>query len=204
MKDLTVSNKMRWVAGGLYGLLCLYQMFLVKVILEGASPSNVYFTWLYAIVLVVGAAAMSVWMFYGKEALGAGARRAIVAGTVFCVAFELMTYTDQTDVINYTLYNSFPTLADNSAALYIIMVLRLLLMILAAFFVTSSRERAVEPELAEEMEDADDDQAEETLELDKAEEASDAAEAEETKEETETPAAEDDGENAEKDDDEKE
>ena len=92
MKDLTASNKMRWAAGGLYGLLCLYQMFLVKVIVEGASPSNVYFTWLYAIVLVLGAAAMSVWMFYGKEALSAGARRAIVAGTVFCAAAQKVQF----------------------------------------------------------------------------------------------------------------
>ena len=137
---MTFGNKMRWVAGGLYGLLAVYQMYLIKPVLVGAPITNLYITWIYAIMLMVGAAVVSVWMFYGRENLSAGVRRAVVAGSVFAVIFELMTYTEQADLINYAIYSMLPDQVNNTTLQYILMVLRLMLIILAAFFVTSAKE----------------------------------------------------------------
>ncbi len=150
MKNLSYGNKMRWAAGGLYGLLAVYQMFLYKGILQQGNLTNVYFTWMYGLGLLLGAAAMCAWMFHGREALGEGARRAVVAGTFFCVVFELLTYSAQTDAINITLYMVQPSLVENTVALYTLMVLRLLVLIFAAFLVGgTARDKAPEDKGAE-------------------------------------------------------
>lgn len=154
---MTFGNKMRWVAGGLYGLLAVYQMYLVKPVLVGAPITNLYLTWIHAILLMAGAAVMSVWMFYGRENLSANVRRAVVAGSVFAVIFELMTYSDQADLINYAIYSVLPDQVNNTTLQYVLMVLRLLLLILAAFFVTSAKEPD-KKYLADEGEDDEDDE----------------------------------------------
>lgn len=209
LKDMTFGNKMRWVAGGLYGLLAVYQMYLVKPVLVGAPITNLYLTWIHAILLMAGAAVMSVWMFYGRENLSANVRRAVVAGSVFAVIFELMTYSDQADLINYAIYSVWPDQVNNTTLQYILMVLRLLLLILAAFFVTSAKEPDKKyladeegEETAEAEPEGDTDGAVEVIEIievveaeaqeepEEAEEAADAAdeEATETDEAEETPA----------------
>lgn len=152
---MTFGNKMRWVAGGLYGLLAVYQMYLVKPVLVGAPITNLYLTWIHAILLMAGAAVMAVWMFYGRENLSANVRRAVVAGSVFAVIFELMTYSDQADLINYAIYSVLPDQVNNTTLQYVLMVLRLLLLILAAFFVTSAKEPD-KKYLADEGEDDED------------------------------------------------
>lgn len=157
LKDMTFGNKMRWVAGGLYGLLAVYQMYLIKPVLVGVPITNLYLTWIHAILLMVGAAVMSVWMFYGRENLSANVRRAVVAGSVFAVIFELMTYSDQADLINYAIYSVWPDQVNNTTLQYILMVVRLLLLILAAFFVTSAKEPD-KKYLAEEGEEAAEDE----------------------------------------------
>lgn len=139
MKKMTVAQRTRWIAGGLYILLCVYQMFIAQAVIQGASLSNAYFTWLYAIFVIPAAGAMALWMFSSKEILSAGARRAVVVGTGLMICFELITYSEQTSVIDYMLYSVLPSLYGKPIYLYLFMILQMMLMILAAFFVTSCR-----------------------------------------------------------------
>lgn len=139
MKKLTISQKMRWIAGLIYGLLAVYQMFICRELLGGANLTNATFSWLYAMALIFVASGMCVWMFAGKDVFSSNVQRGVVAATTMFCIFELMTYRDQTTLINYTLYTVFPSLYDSLFWQYAFMMIRLLLMILGAFFLTSNR-----------------------------------------------------------------
>ncbi len=149
MKQKTVlEQKMRLVAGGVYMALAIYQMFIARTVAMNASLQVATFTWISAMLLIVAAGAMAVWMFSSDKLFGAGTRRAVVVGTVLWIAFELMTYSEQANVINYTLGQILPNLYGQQLWLYFFMVVRYVLMILAAFFVTSCKEAlAPAPEL---------------------------------------------------------
>lgn len=135
---LTIAQRMRWIAGGAYGALALYQMFICQTILQGARLQEMTTVWMYNIGLIPLAGILCVWMFAGKKVFTAGVHRAFIASTGLFVAFELFTYGEQTGVINYTLYYAIPNLANQQVWLYAFMVLRLMLMIVATFFVTNN------------------------------------------------------------------
>ena len=158
---------MRWIAGVVYALLFTYQLYLVKIVLEMANLSNAYILWLGALLLMVGAGAMTVWMFHGREQLSPSSQRAIVSGTILCIIFELMTYSGQTELIKYAVYNVFPDQVENTTLLYALMVARLLIMIFAAFVVTSTPPKVKDMlEVDEESEDSEElDDAEEVDEI---------------------------------------
>lgn len=133
---------MRWTAGVLYLVLCIYQMLAGYTILIGAGISNATFVWIAAVLIIPISGCMAIWMLGGDSVFSAGLRRGVVVGTAWFVIFELITYSEQTKLINYT-FSTMPALQglyNNQYALYGFMIFRLLLMILAAFFVTSCRD----------------------------------------------------------------
>ena len=148
---------MRWVAGGLYALLCVYQMFIAQSVIQGASLTNAYFTWLYAVAVVPLSAIMAVWMLSGKKTLPETVRRGVCVATLLIVVFELITNTEQSTIIDYTLYNVLPALYGKTFALYVLVAIRLLLMAMAAFFVYSSN--------ADEKSDDKEDEADDDIEV---------------------------------------
>ena len=140
MKEARVSTKMRWIAGVIYGLLALYEVFTLKEVLSGAAITNIPIAWLMELAVLLGAGIMAVWMLCGREIVKPEIRRAVVVATALVVLFELLTYEVQAGGIGYTLAAMFPNTMGAGSNLYqlIGMIVRLLLMILAAFFVQSA------------------------------------------------------------------
>lgn len=140
MKDSTLAQKMRVTAGVLYAVLSVYQMLTTHTVLLGATITNISMVWLAAVLLIPGAAVMSLWMFSGEEVFSRGVRRAVGWGTAIAIVFEFVTYTQQVNIINYTLAQWLPAIYNQQIALYGFLAVRLLLMVLAAFFVISAKE----------------------------------------------------------------
>lgn len=141
MKDMTMAQKMRWIAGGMYMLLAVYQLFTCLFLMENGSLGGLPVVYIFSILLSPLAAGFAVWLFSSRRVLSGAVRRGTVAATVFCVLFELFTYDLQTQAVSLTLQGVLNTESahDNSVVLYVLVIIRLLLLILAAFFVTSSR-----------------------------------------------------------------
>lgn len=180
MSNVKVAKNMRWIAGILYGLFFLFEFFSLKGFLGynasygfvgvGDVPMLVFIE----IGVALGAAAFAAWLFSGMEEIWEGHRRAIVVLTVLYVLFELIFYSSHTLPIQYTLAYTFPfTNFINSTnlgvALMVMVMIRLVLVILAAFFITSAKydlmedeegfeEDEEEGEEGEEGDDSDDDQ----------------------------------------------
>lgn len=141
MSKLTVAQRMRKVAGCFYFALAVYQMFLSLYVMRYVVVYNARFVWIYAHLLVVAAGVMAVWMFSSNKVFSPGIGTAVAVGTALVVIYELFTYREQTEsVINNTLYILFNgALYGNRYVLYVLMIIRLMLMILAAFFVTNCK-----------------------------------------------------------------
>lgn len=142
MKNLTVAQKMRRVAGMLYLALSVYQAALFSVVISMMVPSNTTFSWILQVLLVGGAAAMSVWMFGGDAVLKTGVRRAVVTGTAALVMFQLLNYSMLARAVDYTFatYRFLQPLQGKPTWQYVSLVIQLLLVILAAFFITNCRD----------------------------------------------------------------
>ncbi|MFV0352312.1 MAG: hypothetical protein ACK5JF_08410 [Oscillospiraceae bacterium] len=142
MKKATHATKMRWTAAALYIVVFLLQLFLLRPLLTAGSviitslPIDFYGP--FSLIFVT--AAMAIWMFAGKKAISSGIIRAIVLGTAFILAFELITYTSQANIILIFFGSYFPSMTNSDILVYVVVIVRMMLLILAAFFVASSRD----------------------------------------------------------------
>lgn len=168
---MTLGQKMRWIAGGIYAVLSVYTMLTMRFLLifsQNMNPigiANYPAGWIVQLLLIFATGAAAVWMFSKKEYLSDSARRAIVIVTALIIAFELISYSSQTELIYYTLYVTFPKMAENKIWSLVFIVVRMLLYILAAFFVTSSKDMEQIEETTHEESDEDTDNSEEVLEI---------------------------------------
>ena len=143
MKNLTMAQKMRWGAGLVYGLLCLYQAFIFQamvhttIVFFDAQPNMQLYFW-FAAPLIAGAGVMSVWMFFGTGYFSSDVRRAAIVGTVLVVCSELVCYDVQSSIINLALVKIARNFTNVRIAVYFLIVLRLMLLILGAFCVSNN------------------------------------------------------------------
>ncbi|MDL2324103.1 hypothetical protein LJC61_02985 [Ruminococcaceae bacterium OttesenSCG-928-A16] len=151
MKKISTAATMRRVAGCLFGALAVYMMLCISFILGGASLANGPMAWVVELGLVILFAVYAAWLLAKDEEVSPALRRATVVGGVMVALFELINYKTLTDAINYTLSNWFPgdglTQPDFGIWVFVMLAVKLLLLILAVFFVTSSSRT---PETAEE------------------------------------------------------
>ncbi len=156
MKDMGLGQKVRWIAGGLYLVLAVYQVACVHNVVVQGTFADMGVVALLAIGLVGAATAMAIWMFSSKDILGTGAHRAVIVGTVVAVCYQLLTYKGQAGIIQGA-WQAFTGSGDNTPGLLLgaLVFVRLLLLILAAFFVLSSRPAPLAEEAADD-EPADD------------------------------------------------
>lgn len=148
-KKMTIAQKMRWTAGALYLALSIYQVFTMRTIITDVAVSSAAVAWVCGVMLAVCAGVMAVWMFTGKTVLSDAVHRAVVVGTSLVVVYEAITLSTQIKMIGYTIQklmpgNQAPVLYTaegtlNELYLYFFVALRLVLIILAAFFVCSSK-----------------------------------------------------------------
>lgn len=160
MKKMTAGQKMRWVAGGLYLALALFQMFAMRsfiieqfmsgISMPGFPVLQMGLPWLLGLAYIPVFGAMAIWMFAGKNYVAEGARRAVVVGSLLVVAYELMTYDAQVSIVQTMLYSIFKVDLGQTIWNVVIIAFRLLLIILAAFFVTSAHGKGDSLERAEE------------------------------------------------------
>lgn len=146
-KPATMAQKMRITAGIVYLVLSVYQMLTTIVVLKNATLQMAPFSWMGAIAIAPLAGIMAIWMLSSNAPLSLGARRGTIAGTFLVIVFELLTYTEQVNIINYAFSQYIPSLysADGSGfALKAALLVGLLLMILGAFFAASSSDSMAE------------------------------------------------------------
>lgn len=152
MEENRVAKTMRLVAGIVYGVLAIYQMFAATFVFSYQAVTNLSIAMLYMGALIPAAGAMAVWLLAGKSAVPEKVRRGLVVATFLVICFELVTYTDQTGVINYTFQIWLPSVATSPIMQYVGIALRLLLMILGAFFVSGARPEKVQNTVVDEVE----------------------------------------------------
>lgn len=150
MKQKTnISQKMRLVAAILYAVLCAYQLFSLRLILSSFQTMSTYFgglmsvasmpaAWVAELLLAVVAGGMAVWMFAGKTPLAPAVRRAVLMATALSIVFEFISFSAQTEIYTYMLANTFPSLASNTILPVVFLLVRLFLLIVAAFFASSA------------------------------------------------------------------
>lgn len=165
MKTASTAVKMRWIAGVLYGIFFVFQLLTVNLFFQVMMLFDMPFSLLAQLGTGLLAAGVCVWLFSGKAEVKEGARRAFVAATVLAVVMELALYSSQmnwfSQIINYNLmqgvaptfpFNLLNVATQNVGIVYMVMVIiRLMLLILAAFFITSARDGIDEDEEAEDM-----------------------------------------------------
>ncbi len=140
----------RWIAGGIYMVFAAYQLFINNTVVQNAGFGNSPFSWAFAAVLVLIAAALAVWLFASEKPLSAGVARGVIVATVMTIVIQLLTLTSLSDSITYTLTELLPSIAESAVWKYIFIVIQMMLLILAAFFVLSSRDATAEAEGKEE------------------------------------------------------
>ncbi len=161
-----MSKKMRWIAGALYGVLSVYEMLVLRYILSSAAITDLPIALICQVVLMTAAGAMAVWLLAGAKALSKEKQRGITVATGLVVIFQLITYATQVIAIDSTLSVLFPSLLTTGSTMYQLvgMLVRMLLLVLAAFFVQSAGVEADTVEsLAKEAEE-EVEELEETLE----------------------------------------
>lgn len=164
MRKASMPTKMRWIAGGLYSILFIFQLFLLQNILTSMqyafSFANLPVVWLVEIALTVVSAVVAIKLFAQDGALEQKTVRMFVFATFFLIIYELFTYTMQTEMLAFSFQFStlFAFVSTNKLAQYILIVLRLMLLILASFFVSSAQ--AVKVNAEEEQDDTDEIEAE--------------------------------------------
>ena len=165
-----ISTKMRWTAGVLYGLLSLYEMFTVRELFLNAAITSVPIAWLFELLVLVGAGVMAVWLLGGNAALSQGVRRAVIVATTLVVVFELITYSVQVAPISYIIMTVFPSTATTGTSMHelIAMIIRLLLLILSAFFIQSANAQMDLDKAEEDILDAADNLDEAMTDVEKA------------------------------------
>lgn len=139
-------------------ILCIYQMFMLKYIMSSVQISffAIPLPWMMEVGFMVLAGGLAAWMFSSSAALDKGKRNTVVVITALIIAFELVTYGLQAELTGYSMLTLFPSIASGSAAEifnYVFIIVRLMLWVLAAFFVLSTKVEKENAELAEAEED---------------------------------------------------
>ncbi len=137
-------NVFRITAGVLYGVYALFQVFIniycMQVSLFGI-PGALQMEMLF----MLGAAGMALWMFSSDKELSSGARRVVVAVTALVVVFELLTYQIQTTLLlsqvaslsaygTDSFYYALVGFLEKPIWRFVVLLGRMLLLVLAAFF----------------------------------------------------------------------
>ncbi|MFV0413666.1 MAG: hypothetical protein ACK5L3_10420 [Oscillospiraceae bacterium] len=141
MKNLSHSTRARWAAGLLYGLLFVYQLVFLRQAMLTISLLKLPAAWQLEIFTLLPIAAACVALFSGTCALGEKARRGAVAASALYIVMELVFYKAQADIVAFSLFKWNEAASKNPVLQYAIIIVRMLLVIFAAYFVTDSNEK---------------------------------------------------------------
>lgn len=141
MKNLSHSTRARWAAGLLYGLLFVYQLVFLRQAMLTISLLKLPVSWQMEIFTLLPAAAACVALFSGTGALGERARRGAVAASALYIVTELVFYKAQADIVVFSLFKWNEVAAKNPVLQYVLIIVRMLLVIFAAYFVTGAKEK---------------------------------------------------------------
>lgn len=142
MKRVSYATIMRWIAGAVYLLLAGYQMLALRHVLNNANAvlATVPVAWGIEVLLMLLAGGLAAWLYAKNGRPSPSMRHSIVVITIMVVLFELTTYAMQAELIGYSVTMLFPSLAGSDIWNYIFIILRLMLWILGAFFVLSTKD----------------------------------------------------------------
>ncbi len=182
MVDSGIAQKMRQIAGYIYGALFIFELFTLYYVLVGMAVTGVPLAILFEILVLPLAGAACVACIAGRDTLADAPVRAAVIGTGLMVVFELVTVQLQVNLIASSMSTLIPSSASQTGTAqmihYVLFAVRLVLMILAAFFLTSARDTGDSEEIYEEDEENDEESSD-------ADETDDAEKEEELEEKTE-------------------
>lgn len=136
-KKNSTAQVMRQVAGWIYLVLCVFQMATLIGSLE-AGFAQVPIAWLVETFFMLLVGAIAVFMIGGTGPVRRNVRRGVIAGTVMIVAFALITNGTQLSLMGYSLSVLLPNWEATTLWQLVLLLIRLVLYILAAFFVSSA------------------------------------------------------------------
>ncbi len=182
-----MSKKMRRISGIIYGVLAIYEMIVLRYIVQNAAIIDIPIAWLVQLLIMVSSGAMAAWLLAGDTAISKEKRRVVTVITALVVIFQLISYSTQALLMDYAVSMLFPTMEMTGTSIYqlIGMLIRMLLLVLGAFFVQSASEEmdnAEELKEAAEKEMADAEDALDNAEVEETEEQKEAEEKEKTEE----------------------
>ena len=170
MINTTIPQKMRQIAGYIYGALFVFELFTLYYFINAYSVTEMPLGMLLEMFVMGLAAVACVLCIAGRNTLSDTAVRAGIIVTGVVVLFELFTIRLQVNMIASSISVMLSsTLPSGTAQMshYMLFAVRLVLMILAAFFLTSARGGTQSDDMYEEEEgvfDVESTESEEELE----------------------------------------
>ena len=152
---------MRRVAGTLYGLFAALQMISLRGVLE-ISITNMQASQLVEFLALLAAGVVAAHLWSGEGPAGEALLKKTMVWEALYFLFSLLLFGANIAPINYSLASFFSAVTpDNRLWPFVIVALRLVLLILATFFIMNSNEEwAADDEDDEDDEDLEDEDAE--------------------------------------------
>ena len=148
MKKTSMWKKMGLLAGITYGLLVILQMFVWRGVFNNIQIAftSLPVGWTIEFLLILAMAFLCIHYLKKDSPVTAGEVKGLIGGTALIVIFVLFTYQAQIEIVAFSISTIFPTLAENKLVQLTIILVRMLLLILGAFFAMNSIETPLEEE----------------------------------------------------------
>lgn len=131
---------MRTVAAILYSVFVLFQFLALHAFIGKAALTGISMLAILQIAEAIGAAFFAVWLFSSKDFLTKQVANKTIAATALVVISDMVFITDSADLIELSIKTDFAFLQEMTFVKFIAIAIRLVLLILAAFFVVFSLE----------------------------------------------------------------
>lgn len=169
-----LSNEKKWttLAAGSYSLLTIFELFRMRGLIGEVqlSVAGLPLGWFIELSTILLFAGMALFATSREKGVKQGTARAVVLGTALLLVYVLFTYQMQGEIVFYSFQNSFPSISDSKIWQYVFVIVKLLLLILGAFFLVVSSDSngssdKEEKEANEEKEEEEADEVEVTAEI---------------------------------------
>ena len=157
MKKTAMWKKMGLLAGITYGLLTIFQMFVWRGVFNNIQIAftSLPVGWTIEFFLIIAAAFLCVHYLKKETPVTIGEVKGLIGGTILVVVFVLFTYQSQNEIISFAISTILPTLSENKIVPLVVILVRMLLLILGAFFVMNATEAASDEEEFLEIEEVE-------------------------------------------------
>lgn len=132
------GTSIRTIAAILYAIFALFQILTLHAFVGKAALTGVSILAIIQISEAIGAIIFSVWLFGSTDYVSKKLANQTISATALLMITDLLFITDSGELIDASLTNDFAFLSKVGYIKFIFIALRLVLLILAAFFIVYS------------------------------------------------------------------